>query len=88
MMAAEGLATDYLLLKALPFTGDVRSFLESRDRVYVVEQNRDGQMAALLKMEYPELATRLRSILHYDGLPIDAQSIVDQVREREGVLAR
>jgi len=88
MLAAEGLPTDYLLLKALPFTGDVKSFLESRDRVYVVEQNRDGQMAALLKMEYPELAVKLRSILHYDGLPIDAQSIVDQVREREGVLAR
>jgi len=88
MLAAEGLPTDYLLLKALPFTGDVKSFLESRDRVYVVEQNRDGQMAALLKMEYPELAMRLRSILHYDGLPIDARSIVDQVREREGVLAR
>jgi len=88
MLAAEGLPTDYLLLKALPFTGDVKSFLESRDRVYVVEQNRDGQMAALLKMEYPELAMKLRSILHYDGLPIDARSIVDQVREREGVLAR
>jgi hypothetical protein len=39
-------------------------------------------------MEYPELASKLRSILHYDGLPIDAQSIVDQVREREGVLTR
>jgi 2-oxoglutarate ferredoxin oxidoreductase subunit alpha len=88
MMAAEGLATDYLLLKALPFTSAVAAFLESRDRVYVVEQNRDGQMAALLRMEYPELAAKLRSILHYDGLPIDAQSIVDQVREREGVLAR
>jgi len=88
MLAAEGLPTDYLLLKALPFTADVASFLKSRDRVYVVEQNRDGQMAALLKMEYPELAAKLRSILHYDGLPIDAQSIVDQVREREGVLAR
>ncbi|HYQ88643.1 MAG TPA: 2-oxoacid:acceptor oxidoreductase subunit alpha [Candidatus Binatia bacterium] len=88
MMAAEGLATDYLLLKALPFTSDVAGFLESRDRVYVVEQNRDGQMAALLRMEYPELGAKLRSILHYDGLPIDAQSIVDQVREREGVLAR
>jgi 2-oxoglutarate/2-oxoacid ferredoxin oxidoreductase subunit alpha len=88
MMAAEGLATNYLLLKAVPFSDEVKAFLESCDRVYVVEQNRDGQMAALLKMEYPELAVKLRSILHYDGLPIDARSIVDQVREREGVLAR
>jgi hypothetical protein len=47
-------------------------------------------MAALLKMEYPDLAAKLRSVLHYDGLPIDAQTIVDQIknREREGVLAR
>ncbi len=88
MLAAEGLPTNYLLLKAIPFTSDVKSFIESCDRVYVVEQNRDGQMAALLKMEYPGIAVKLRSILHYDGLPLDAQSIVDQVREREGVLAR
>jgi hypothetical protein len=44
----------------------------------------------LLTIEYPELATKFRSILHYDGLPIDAQSVVEQVREREreGVLSR
>jgi 2-oxoglutarate ferredoxin oxidoreductase subunit alpha len=87
-LAAEGLLTNYLLLKAIPFTGDVRSFLESCDRVYVVEQNRDGQMASLLRMEYPELSAKLRSVLHYDGLPLDAQSIVAPVLEREGVLAR
>jgi 2-oxoglutarate ferredoxin oxidoreductase subunit alpha len=90
ILAAEGLKTNYLLLKAIPFSKEVRSFLESCDRIYVVEQNRDGQMASLLKMEYPGLAVKLRSILHYNGLPIDARTIVDQVknREREGVLAR
>jgi 2-oxoglutarate ferredoxin oxidoreductase subunit alpha len=89
-LGADGLKTNYLLLKAIPFTSDVESFLKSSDRVYVVEQNRDGQMTALLRMEYPELAAKLRPILHYDGLPIDAQSIVEQVkeREREGVLSR
>src|SRR5467141_153861 len=89
-LGAEGLKTNYLLLKAIPFTSDVEIFLKSNDRIYVVEQNRDGQMRALLGMAYPELAAKLRSILHYDGLPIDAQSIVDQVkeREREGVLTR
>ncbi len=89
-LAADGIQTNYLLLKAIPFTSEVKSFIESCDRVYVVEQNRDAQMKALLTMEYPELATKLRSILHYDGLPIDSQSIVEQVREREreGVLAR
>ncbi|MBI4364703.1 MAG: 2-oxoacid:acceptor oxidoreductase subunit alpha [Candidatus Latescibacteria bacterium] len=90
LLTPQGLETSYLLLKAIPFSKEVRAFLESHDRVYVVEQNRDGQMAALLKMEYPALATKLRSVLHYDGLPIDAQTIVDQIknREREGVLAR
>jgi 2-oxoglutarate ferredoxin oxidoreductase subunit alpha len=89
-LAAEGLSTSYLLLKSVPFTKDVKSFLESMKLIYVVEQNRDAQMKGLLTMEYPELATKLRSILHYDGLPIDAQSIVDQVkeREREEVLSR
>ena len=87
-LAEEGLKTHYLLLKAIPFSPEVKRFIEACDKVYVVEQNRDAQMASLLKMEYPELATKLRSILHYDGLPIDAQSILDQVAEREGVLAR
>jgi 2-oxoglutarate ferredoxin oxidoreductase subunit alpha len=90
VLAEDGLKTNYLLLKAYPFTKEVRSFIDACDRVYVVEQNRDGQMKALLTMEYPDLAMKLRSILHYDGLSIDAESIVDQVkeREREGVLAR
>ncbi len=89
-LAADGRSTSYLLLKALPFSKEVKGFLESMKVVYVVEQNRDAQMKGLLTMEYPELATKLRSVLHYDGLPIDAQSILDQVheREREGVLSR
>lgn len=88
ILAAEGLKTSYLLLKAVPFTTDVESFIKSCDRVYVVEQNRDAQMASLLRMDYPGLALKLRSILHYDGLSLDAQSIVEQVREREGALVR
>ncbi len=74
-LAAQGVRTSYLLLKALPFSRDVKKFLEQHPRVAVVEQNRDGQMAALLRAEYPELAPRIRSVLHYDGLPIDAASV-------------
>jgi len=85
LLTAEGLKTSYLLLKAVPFTNDVRSFIEACDRVYVVEQNRDAQMASLLTMEYPDLATKLRPILHYDGLPIDAESVVERIKERERV---
>jgi 2-oxoglutarate ferredoxin oxidoreductase subunit alpha len=89
-LSRDGLKTSYLLLRAYPFSKEVRRFAESHERVYVVEQNRDAQMAALLKMEYPDLAARFRSILHYDGLPIDAAAVVDGIRsgERMEVAAR
>jgi 2-oxoglutarate/2-oxoacid ferredoxin oxidoreductase subunit alpha len=85
-LAAEGgLATSYLRLRAFPFPDAVEAFIRRHDRVYVIEQNRDAQMAALLRMELsPELAVKLRSVLHYNGLPIDARSITDGVLAREG----
>src|SRR6201987_4814674 len=59
------LETDYLRLKAYPFTREVHDFIASHERVYVVEQNRDAQMLSLLKLDIrPELTTRLRSISH------------------------
>jgi 2-oxoglutarate ferredoxin oxidoreductase subunit alpha len=83
LLREDGVTSSYLLIKAYPFSDEVRRFLESQDRIYVVEQNRDAQMAALLRMEYPDLAPRIRSVLHYDGLSIDARSIADGVRARE-----
>jgi len=48
--------------------------------VYVVEQNRDGQMASLIKLELPsELGAKMRSIRHYSGLPIDARFVTDAI---------
>lgn len=89
-LAAEGIPTGYLLLKALPLTKETRAFLDSHRVVYVVEQNRDAQMAGLLKIEFPDLATKIRSVLHYDGLPIDAAAVAEGVRsgEQEEVTAR
>jgi len=56
--------------------------------VYVIEQNRDGQMAALMRLEItPERLAKLRSVLHYNGLPIDARSITDDVLIQEGLKA-
>jgi 2-oxoglutarate ferredoxin oxidoreductase subunit alpha len=75
-----GVETDYLLLKALPFSDAVAAFVKRHERIYVVEQNRDAQMAGLLKMEYPEHAARFRPVLHYDGLPIDARSVSEAIR--------
>jgi len=89
-LAALGIPTASLRVQAYPFTADVGAFLASHERVYVVEQNRDAQMAALLRMEYPESAARLRSVLHYDGLPLPASAVVDKIQamEREEVGVR
>jgi 2-oxoglutarate ferredoxin oxidoreductase subunit alpha len=77
--------TDYLRLRAYPFTREVHEFIEKHDRVYVVEQNRDAQMLSLLKLDVrPELVTRLRSVSHIHGLPLDARSVTDEIMIMEG----
>ncbi|HEX7077465.1 MAG TPA: 2-oxoacid:acceptor oxidoreductase subunit alpha [Candidatus Eisenbacteria bacterium] len=90
LLRGDAIETSALLVKSYPFPEEVGRFLARHERIYVVEQNRDGQMASLLRMEYPERATRIRPVLHYDGLPLDAQTVVDGVRsgEREEVAAR
>jgi 2-oxoglutarate ferredoxin oxidoreductase subunit alpha len=83
-----GLATAYLRLKAYPFPESVAEFIKRYDRVYVVEQNRDGQMFALLRMELdPAISAKLRSVRHFNGLPIDARSVTDDILAQEGVNA-
>ncbi len=77
------MAVSYLRLKALPTTEAVRNFVETHDRVYVVEQNRDAQLRDLLRLEMPDLSMKLRSVTHYDGLPIDARSVTEAVLEQE-----
>jgi len=77
--------TDYLRLRAYPFTREVHEFIETHEHVYVVEQNRDAQMLSLLKLDIkPELTPRLRSIAHINGLPLDARSITDELTSMEG----
>jgi 2-oxoglutarate ferredoxin oxidoreductase subunit alpha len=81
-----GLKTAYLRLRAYPFGPEVEAFVRRFERVYVVEQNRDAQMLSLLRLDLdPSLSVRLRSVLHYDGLPIDARSISDSVNAQEQV---
>jgi len=77
--------TDYLRLKAYPFSREVHDFIAQHDTVYVVEQNRDAQMLSLIKLDIkPELVTRLRSIAHIHGLPLDARSVTDELTSMEG----
>ncbi len=80
-----GIETDYLRIRAYPFTREVHAFIEQHERIYVVEQNRDAQMLSLLKLDIkPELTSRLRSIAHVHGLPLDARSVTDELTSMEG----
>jgi 2-oxoglutarate/2-oxoacid ferredoxin oxidoreductase subunit alpha len=77
--------TSYFRLRAYPFTDDLLKFVDAHERVYVVEQNRDAQLLQLMKMDLPPgRIAKLRSVRHFNGLPIDARSITDDVLAQEG----
>jgi 2-oxoglutarate ferredoxin oxidoreductase subunit alpha len=84
LLREHNIAADYLRLRAYPFTQDVHEFIKDHDRVYVVEQNRDAQMFQLIKLDIAaDHVTKLRSVLHYNGLPIDARSVTDAIVSQE-----
>ena len=85
-LRAAGLKTNHLLLRALPLTEEVREFVEAHDVIYLVEQNRDGQMASIFRDEWPALGTRIASILIYDGLPVTPKEVVRQIQEHQKLL--
>jgi 2-oxoglutarate ferredoxin oxidoreductase subunit alpha len=77
--------TSYFRLRGYPFNDDLAAFIDAHERVYVVEQNRDAQLLQLMRVELtPERILKLRSVLHYSGLPIDARSVSDDVLSQEG----
>jgi 2-oxoglutarate ferredoxin oxidoreductase subunit alpha len=79
-----GVRTSYMRLRAYPFTTEVEQFIDRHARVYVVEQNRDAQMLSLLKLDLaPGQIGKLRSVLYYAGLPIDARTISDEILAQE-----
>jgi len=78
------LPTDYLRIRAFPFSHEIADFVASHKRVYVVEQNRDGQMYSLLRMNLDgELIPKLRSVARLDGLPLDARSVTGDIAAME-----
>lgn len=83
-LAADGVATSFMRLRALPVNEVVREFVAEYDRVYVVELNRDGQMHSILQTELPELATKLHSLAYLDGMPLTARWVVEAIMESEG----
>jgi 2-oxoglutarate ferredoxin oxidoreductase subunit alpha len=78
-LKARGLKTNQMLIRALPLTGEVRDFLAEHDTIYLVEQNRDAQMAAIIKDEQPEVGAKIMSVLVYNGLPVTAGEVVKQI---------
>jgi 2-oxoglutarate ferredoxin oxidoreductase subunit alpha len=87
-LAARGIYVDYCRIRAFPFGEKVRQFLEQHERVFVVEQNRDAQLKTLLMAETGYPAARLRSILHYGGLPMDYRCVTEALEHAaEGVAA-
>jgi 2-oxoglutarate ferredoxin oxidoreductase subunit alpha len=79
---------DYMRIRAYPFAHEIHDFVAQHERVYVVEQNRDAQLESLLKLDLPaEHVVKLRSILHYNGLPLDAQTVVEEFATKEGFSA-
>jgi 2-oxoglutarate ferredoxin oxidoreductase subunit alpha len=84
LLSRKGLRTDALRLRALPLTEESYAFVANHDRVYVVDQNRDGQMHDLIRLEIPAGdVSKLRSIRHYDGFPIDAETVVEGIEAGE-----
>ncbi len=77
------LKTSYLRLRALPFNEQIREFFDRHDRVYVVEQNRDGQLAQLLTVHLGEECRKLRRVLKYDGIPVDARFVTNGIMAQE-----
>jgi 2-oxoglutarate ferredoxin oxidoreductase subunit alpha len=74
-----GIASDFLRVRALPFTDEVANFVDEHDDIYVVEMNRDGQLHQLLTIEYPNKATALKSVAYTDGLPLTARRVREMI---------
>jgi 2-oxoglutarate ferredoxin oxidoreductase subunit alpha len=83
-LAREGVPTDSLRVRALPFTTHLAEFVEAHERIYVVEMNTDGQLRQLVQLEIPAQAGRIGSIRKNDGLPLTADWIERSLRSEEG----
>jgi 2-oxoglutarate ferredoxin oxidoreductase subunit alpha len=79
LLAADGMPLDLLRVRGFPFHRDVEDFIDAHDTLFVVEQNRDGQLRTLIVNELGIDPARLVPVLHYDGTPITAADIADGV---------
>lgn len=82
MLEADGIVLDAMRPKAFPFGRAFQDFVASHDRIFVIEQNRDAQFKSLMVIELGVDPHKLVSVLNYDGTPITANDIVDQIKTR------
>ncbi len=75
----QGIGINYLRIKSFPFNGEVQKFIDDHEKLYVVEQNRDAQLKCLLCIECDVADEKLNEILHYNGLPLTANFVVDAI---------
>jgi 2-oxoglutarate ferredoxin oxidoreductase subunit alpha len=78
-LAARGVLADFLRVRGFPFVEEVREFVESHERCFVVEQNRDAQLRSLIAIETGAAPERMSSVLAYGGFPLSAQQVVNSV---------
>jgi 2-oxoglutarate ferredoxin oxidoreductase subunit alpha len=83
ILSSKGYKLDHLRIRSLPTATEVKDFIRSHDRNYVIELNRDGQLHQILTIEVSDCATKLISISHLDGLPLSADWVVHQVETNE-----
>lgn len=79
-LSEEGMPSDYLRIRSIPFGDEVKAFLDGHETIYVVDNNRDGQLAQLLQVEFPDCACKIVKIAHMDGLPLSAEWIHHQIK--------
>jgi 2-oxoglutarate ferredoxin oxidoreductase subunit alpha len=78
-LAEQGIHIDLMRVRGFPFADEVRSFIAEHDQVFVVEQNRDGQLRSLLINELEIDPAKLVKLVHYNGTPITAQFIAEAI---------
>ena len=82
LLAAEGIAIDYMRVRGFPFGDDVGRFLESHDVNFIVEQNRDGQLRSLVLLETGVSTEKLESVRYYGGFPMSAHHVISGVKAK------
>ena len=79
----DGILTNFMRLRSLPFSREAYNFTKKNDRIYIVEANRDGQLRQIMSAAMPDQAPRLRSACHSDGLPLTAKWVKESILAQE-----